>query len=108
MIQPLSAPAAQPEPVAKSESVTKPKSPSASESEKPSLALETVAAAEPAAASEPDSAKPVEPEEPVPIIQSSEDMKNLANNPDYTVATIAKEANRIKRKDEGEVFISLH
>ena len=32
----------------------------------------------------------------------------LANNPDYSVETIAKEANRIKRKDEGEVFISLH
>lgn len=32
----------------------------------------------------------------------------LANNADYTVATIAKEANRIKERDEGEVFISLH
>lgn len=32
----------------------------------------------------------------------------LANNPDYTVATIAKEANRIKGKESGEVFISLH
>ena len=32
----------------------------------------------------------------------------LANNTDFSVATIAKEANRINRKDEGEVFISLH
>ncbi|MBO4276594.1 PrgI family protein [Candidatus Saccharibacteria bacterium] len=32
----------------------------------------------------------------------------LANNTDYTVATIAKEANRIKGKEEGEVFVSLH
>ena len=32
----------------------------------------------------------------------------LANNPDFTVATIAKEANRINGKEEGEVFISLH
>ena len=32
----------------------------------------------------------------------------LANNNDFSVATIAKEANRINRKDEGEVFISLH
>ena len=32
----------------------------------------------------------------------------LVNNSDFSVATIAKEANRIKRKDEGEVFISLH
>lgn len=36
------------------------------------------------------------------------DIMELANNPEYSVATIAKEANRIKRKDEGEVFISLH
>ena len=32
----------------------------------------------------------------------------LANNTDYSVATIAKEANRIKEKEDGEVFISLH
>lgn len=32
----------------------------------------------------------------------------LANNTDFSVATIAKEANRINRKDEGEVFIALH
>ncbi|MDO5480053.1 MAG: PrgI family protein [Candidatus Saccharibacteria bacterium] len=33
----------------------------------------------------------------------------LAHNNDFSVATIAKEANRInKRKDEGEVFVSLH
>ena len=32
----------------------------------------------------------------------------LANNPDFSVATIAKEANRINGKGEGEVFISLH
>ena len=33
---------------------------------------------------------------------------DLANNTDYSVATIAKEANRINGKDDGEVFISLH
>ena len=32
----------------------------------------------------------------------------LANNTDFSVATIAKEANRIKEKEDGEVFISLH
>ncbi len=32
----------------------------------------------------------------------------LANNPDFSVSTIAKEAKRIKERDEGEVFISLH
>lgn len=32
----------------------------------------------------------------------------LANNPDFSVATISKEAKRIKERDEGEVFVSLH
>ena len=32
----------------------------------------------------------------------------LANNSDYSVATIAKEAERINKKDEEEVFVSLH
>ena len=32
----------------------------------------------------------------------------LANNPDFSVATISKEAKRLKERDEGEVFISLH
>ncbi len=33
----------------------------------------------------------------------------LAHNNDFSVATIAKEANRINnRKDEGEIFVSLH
>lgn len=32
----------------------------------------------------------------------------LANNDAFSVETIAKQANRINRKDEGEVFISLH
>ena len=32
----------------------------------------------------------------------------LANNKDFSVATIAKEANRINRKEQSEIFISLH
>ena len=32
----------------------------------------------------------------------------LANNPDFSIATISKEAKRLKERDEGEVFISLH
>ena len=35
-------------------------------------------------------------------------MVELANNSEFTIATIAKQANRIKRKEDGEVFISLH
>ena len=46
------------------------------------------------------------PKNPVPAAKP--DIIELANNPDYSVATIAKEANRIKRKDKDEVFISLH
>lgn len=36
------------------------------------------------------------------------DIMELASNSDFSVATIAKEANRINRKDDGEIFISLH
>ena len=32
----------------------------------------------------------------------------LTNNPDYSISTIAKEAKRIKGKEDGEIFISLH
>lgn len=32
----------------------------------------------------------------------------LANNPDFSIQTIEKEAKRLKERDEGEVFISLH
>ena len=40
--------------------------------------------------------------------QAKPSIIELANNSDFSIATIAKEANRIKRKDEGEVFIALH
>ena len=36
------------------------------------------------------------------------DMVSLANNPDYSVETIQKEANRLKKKHDDEVYISLH
>ena len=39
----------------------------------------------------------------------NDSIMELAHNNDFSVATIAKEANRInKRKDEGEIFVSLH
>ena len=41
-------------------------------------------------------------------ITASPGIMELASNTDYSVATIAKEANRIKEREEGEVFISLH
>lgn len=49
-----------------------------------------------------------EPEQKDSTIPPKPSIIELANNSDFTVATIAKEANRINRKDEGEVFISLH
>ena len=56
---------------------------------------------EPKPAEKPE-AKKVATEAPKPSIME------LANNPDFTVATIAKEANRLNKKEEGEVFVSLH
>ena len=75
-------------------------------------------AAEPAPAVVPELSQSVEkmssvivqpeqkPEKPTQTKVNSSIME-LANNSDFSVATIAKEANRI-RKDNGEVFISLH
>ena len=40
--------------------------------------------------------------------ESKPSIIELANNDALSVATIAKEAKRLKRKEEGEVFISLH
>ena len=51
---------------------------------------------------ETESNKKVETKQPKPSIIE------LAHNADFSVATIAKQANRIKERDEGEVFISLH
>ena len=42
------------------------------------------------------------------VMSSKPSIIELANNDAFSVETIAKEAKRINRKDEGEVFISLH
>ena len=55
----------------------------------------------------PVEAKPVEKVKEVETIKTKPSIIRLANS-DFSVATIAKEANRIKERDEGEVFISLH
>ena len=52
--------------------------------------------------------KPVEKSEKVEPDTANHSIMELANNPVFSVETIAKEANRIKERDEGEVFISLH
>jgi len=57
-----------------------------------------------------------EPEEPAPAQAQANSPTNpvndsimeLAHNEDFSVATIAKEANRINRKEKGEIFVSLH
>ncbi len=68
---------------------------------------------EPAPAPTPESTPAPEPEPaPAPKKVATEapnaSIIELANNPDFTVATIAKEANRLNKKEEGEVFVSLH
>ena len=52
--------------------------------------------------------EPVEKSNKVETKPPKPSIMELANNPDFTVSTIAKEAKRIKERDEGEVFISLH
>ncbi len=52
-----------------------------------------------------DELENVEKEE---TIKAKPSIIELANNSDFSVATIAKEAKRIKERDEGEIFISLH
>ena len=49
--------------------------------------------------------KPAEPKEPP---APKPELVELANNPDFTVATISKEAERVKNKKDDEVYISLH
>ena len=56
---------------------------------------------------EKSNAVPEKPDKNVQKVENSSIIE-LANNPDYTIATISKEAKRIKERDEGEVFISLH
>ncbi len=87
------------------------------EDEKPNTASDVVVKPEPVAKQEDAEKsetveKPVEnkpePEQKVEEISAKPSIIELANNEDYSVATIAKEANRLKERDEGEVFISLH
>ena len=51
---------------------------------------------------------PQETEQNVETKPPKHSIIELANNNDYSVATIAKEANRINGKEDGEVFVSLH
>ena len=57
-----------------------------------------------------DQQTPIAQPAPEVPIEPNEGLVNLANNTDYTVETIAKEANRIteKQKPDDEVYISLH
>lgn len=52
--------------------------------------------------------KPVEKPEKTSTSEAKSSIIDLANNDAFSVATIAEQAKRINRKDEGEVFISLH
>lgn len=56
--------------------------------------------------------KPVEKSDKIEqkpsLVPPKSSIIELANNDVFSVATIAEQAKRINRKDEGEVFISLH
>lgn len=47
------------------------------------------------------------PQAQTPVTQNP-DIVNLANNTDYSIETMAQEANRINNKPDSEVFVSLH
>lgn len=52
---------------------------------------------------------PVAPAESTSVEEPSADIINLANNKEFSVETIAKEAQRLsKKKQDGEVYVSLH
>jgi len=54
---------------------------------------------------------PATTSEPASVEEPDEDFVNLANNTDFSIETIAKQANRIKEnqsQSSGEVYISLH
>lgn len=45
---------------------------------------------------------------PRPSASKQAALKNLANNQDYSIETLAKEAKRLENQDDKEVYISLH
>jgi hypothetical protein len=74
----------------------------------------------PALPQEPQPIQPAQPYQPIqpanPFettyqpepVTSNPDIVNLANNSDYSIETIAQQANRINNKPDSEVFVSLH
>ena len=79
-----------------------------SESEEPQSEFEP----EPESESEEpqDESKSESEPEPEPEPQPSQEMIDLANNPDFSIETIAQQANRISEIDNNkdEVYVSLH
>ncbi|MBQ3469463.1 PrgI family protein [Candidatus Saccharibacteria bacterium] len=56
-------------------------------------------------ASSPSNTKPAQPAQPNPALQAQ--LQNLANNNEYSIETISKEAARLENRGN-EVFVSLH
>ena len=52
--------------------------------------------------------KPTPEPTPEPKSEPSQDIIDLANNSDFSIETIAQQAKRINKKNDGEVYISLH
>ena len=88
----------------------------------PTISIPTAAPAQPTAPNLSASAATIQPDmdeihqalapkpEPTPTPQQSAEMEALANNSDFSIETIAKQAKRIQEKqsNDNEVYISLH
>ena len=51
---------------------------------------------------------PQQPQQPQPQPVPSQEIIDLANNSDYSIETIAQQAQRINDKQDNEVYVSLH
>ena len=96
------------EPESEPEPQSEPENEPESESEEPQSEFEP----EPESESEEpqDESKSESEPEPEPEPQPSQEMIDLANNPDFSIETIAQQANRISEIDNNkdEVYVSLH
>lgn len=114
MTQPAPAPVQQPAPAPIAQAFA-PIAPQAQQYQPPAISIPTTPKT-PIQPTQPVAPQPMAQPAPAPIQQPatkpepSAEMKNLANNSDYSIETIAKQAKRIqeKKSNNNEVYISLH
>lgn len=114
MTQPAPAPVQQPAPAPIAQAFA-PIAPQAQQYQPPAISIPTTPKA-PIQPTQPVAPQPMaQPaqapvQQPAPKPEPSTEMKNLANNSDYSIETIAKQAKRIqeKKSNNNEVYISLH